>query len=605
MNFYDKNIECIKKNRQFMYKSMAKIDNKASLSNNIKSIQTIDGNLALVYKDNEKEYRLNSIYSPINEARKWVKQYKFNNLNNVMSLYGFGNGVFVRELLAVMSDDDILLIYEPSVEIFLHVLNNYDLTDILSMKNVNLAIESINEFEYHNSLVSALNFTNMNTQCIDKIPYYDLLFPDGFLKFWKEIHDTYIHTRINFNTEIAFGERLIENTLNNIKYIKDSYTLPELKKIIHTDIPAIIIAGGPSVEVNINELKNAKGKSVIFAVDRILEFILSHGIEPDFVLTLDPIKPVKYFSSRNDIDIPLICFIGSNHEILEQHAGRKIIANCSRFLESVYTKQDKIPPYIISSSSVATFAFSVCIELGFDKIILVGQDLAYSGKQTHAGGVEEIDRIDKDIMLDGVNGDKVRSRLDWKEFVTWYEDMAILYPNVKIIDAKTEGALIKGTEVISLKTALEKYGTKDYDISYVTKTMQSTFNESEMQYIYKYLIKNISIIDEIKKKSKNAIRLCNKLLENTVESSISRKAVKELKEINKYIKEQPIYSLFNDYVMANTAEHLIDIYQFSDNEEEDRKKTYKKAINIFASIIKAADFIEPKLEKITLEKDNK
>lgn len=605
MNFYNKNLECIKKNRQFMYNSMTKIDNTALRSSNVKSIQTKDGNLALVYKTSVTEYRLNSSYSPINEARTWVKQYEFLNLNNVISLYGFGNGVHVRELIKVINEDDVLLIYEPSVDIFLHVLHNYDITDILSMKKVYVAVDSINEFEYHNALVAVLNYTNMNTQTIDKIPYYDILFPDGFLKFWKELNDTYIHTKINFNTEIAFGERLIENTFNNIKYIKESYTLPELKKNIQTDIPAIIIAGGPSVEVNIDELKNAKGKSVIFAVDRILDFILSHGIEPDFVLTLDPIKPVKYFSSKKDINIPLICFIGSNHEILEQHVGRKIIANCGPFLETVYTDQDKIAPYIISSSSVATFAFSVCIELGFDMIILVGQDLAYSGKQTHAGGVEELDIRDKDIMLDGVNGEKVRSRLDWKEFVTWYEDMAILYPKVKIIDAKTEGALIKGTEVITLKTALEKYGSKEYDISYVSKTMQSTFNDNEIQYIYKYLKDNISTIDEIKKKSKKAISLCNKLLENTVDSSISRKAVKELRKINKYIEEQPIYSLINDYIMANTAEHLIDIYQFSDNDVEDRIKTYKKAINIFASIIKAADFIEPKLEKVTLENDNK
>ena len=35
---------------------------------------------------------------------------------------------------------------------------------------------------------------------------------------------------------------------------------------------------------------------------------------------------------------------------------------------------------------MATAAFSVCVALQFKRVILVGQDLAYEGNITHAGG---------------------------------------------------------------------------------------------------------------------------------------------------------------------------------------------------------------------------
>lgn len=601
MNYYEKNMECIKKYKHYLYSSMEKIEN-AFISNQldeINSVNTKDGDQAIIIKFHSADFRLNSLYSPTKEATKWVEQYKFQNLNNMISMFGFGNGCFARAIIEKMGDKDSLLIYEPSSDIFFHVLNNYDITDILSNSQVSISVENINDFEFHNSLQAIMNLTNISSQIMCVYPQYDKIFSESCITFWKELQDAYRHTKININTEIVFGKRFIDNILDNLKFIRNSNTLTELKEYIPSNVPAIVVAAGPSVENNINELKKAKGKAVIFAVDRILDYLLNEGVEPDFIVTIDPIKPVEYFTKRTDLDIPLICFLESNYEILNQHVGRKIICNCTGFLEMVYSDLNKIPPKMNSSASVATVAFTACVNLGFERIILVGQDLAYDGECSHAGGVEEKLGPLGDVMVEGVSGNLVRSRYDWKEFLTWYQDIIKIYPNLEVIDAKEKGAKIKGSSVMPLKEAIEKYCNYVFEPNKITDKIQTTFNNEELLKIKIYLNDNYDILSKIKEKSQEAIIAYKRLIKErkNVISNVEKDMIKKLREINNYITDQSIYSIMDYFITATTAQHLAGMYKFTDDIIGDSMKTYEKSICVFEAVVEAVDYIMPKLEK--------
>ncbi|ROR31543.1 hypothetical protein EDD66_101160 [Mobilisporobacter senegalensis] len=603
MTYYEKNVECIKKNRKYMYSCLKDLDMSTTFEQieEIRSVIAKDGEQAVIIKYRGIDYRLNSLYRPMEEANKWVDQFSFNNYNNIISMYGFGNGIFARAIIEKMGEKDTFLIYEPCPEIFFHVLNNYDLTDILSNQKVSIAVEKINDFEFHNVLRGSMDITNMSGQIMCAYPQYDKIFPESCVEFWKEIKEAYIHTKTNVNTEIVFGKRFIENTLNNIKYISKSNTIIEFRNDIPTDIPAIVVAAGPSVEKQIDEIKRAKGKAVIFAVDRILEYLLDSGVEPDFVVTVDPMKPVKCFSSRTNVTIPLMCFIESNYEILDRHIGRKIICNCNRFLDKIYIDANKIPPRTRSSASVATVAFTLCVVLGFERIILVGQDLAYSEGKSHAGGIKEEYSLAREVMVEDIYGKQVKSRYDWKEFAIWYQDMLTVCPNLKVIDAKEEGAKIKGTTIMSLKEAIDTYGGKEADFSLNIDEKAVTFGDEEMVSIKKYLKDNLEILNKMKKKSNEAIKVCNILIKESkkfkTETHTAKEALKKLSKINTYILEQPINSLMDQYVTAVAAQQLVDIYQFSDDVQKNSIKTYEKAKNVFEAILNAVDYVKPKLEE--------
>lgn len=602
MNYYEKNLESIKKYKKYLYSSMEKANVLSELNqlDEIHSVDTKNKEQAVIIKFHSADYRLNSLYYPTQEAKKWVEQYNFKNLNNVISMFGFGNGIFARAIIEKMGENDTLLIYEPCAEIFYHVLNYYDITDILNNKRVSISIKDINEFEFHNSLQAVMNITNISSQIMCVYPQYDKIFIESCITFWKEIQDTYNHTKLNINTEIIFGKRFIDNILNNIRFIHNSNTLLELKENLPKDIPAIVVAAGPSVEKNINELKRAKGKAIIFAVDRILDYLLDSGVEPDFIVTIDPIKPLEYFTRREDLDIPLICFLESNHEILNCHAGRKIICNCGGFLESVYKDANKIPPRMNSSASVATVAFTACIHLGYEKIILVGQDLAYDGEYSHAGVVE--DRFDsiRDVMVEDINGELIRSRYDWKEFLIWYQDMIIMHPKLQVIDAKEKGAKIRGSIVMPLKEVMDKYCNKEFNSNLILDHTEVTFSKDELQILKVYLQDNIETLVIIKNKANEAIKGFKKLIQenkkNIVLSYKEKNIIKKLSTINNYIAEQPIYLIMDNFIKATSAHHLAQMYHFTDDIKDDSIKTYEKSICIFEAIIEAVDYIKPRLE---------
>ena len=367
-------------------------------------------------------------------------------------------------------------------------------------------------------------------------------------------------------------------------------------------MPAIIVAAGPSVEENIEELKRAKGKAIIFAVDSILRYLLDSGVEPDFVLCIDPNKSKQHFNTEVPITTPLITYMESNNDILKIHRGKKIFCSQSEFVEEIYRLVDKIPPNVQPSGSVALVAFSVCIKIGIKEIILVGQDLAYKDNQTHAGRENKVAfNPNTDVELEGVNGEVIRSRYDWKEFVMRYEDLITQYPDVKVIDAKQYGARIKGTKVMELGVALEQYCNKPIEVNLTNEEIRSSFTKEDILRIKEYLQSNLIVLDTIKSKIKKAIKDCDILIKEFRQSNGSKRyddALKRIRKTNKYIEKQEIYSIMDAYVVALATNEMSQIFKFTDAIEENNLNTYKQSKAIYEAAIIAADYVYPRIEDL-------
>lgn len=601
MNFYDKNMQCLKEHRLELFHSINGVDPKQTSNrlDEIKSITARNGEETLIIKFQSEEYRLNSLYNPSQEVERWVDQFHFGNISNLIVMYGFGNGIFARTLLNKMGDNYKLLVYEPSAELFLFVLEHFDISDILTDSRITLTVENVNEVQFHLYLQSQTNITNIKNQVKCIYPNYDKIFVESGIKFFKEIKDTYSHTNVKINTSIAFGKLYIHHICKNIKYIKNSNTIYELSKILPKDVPAIVVAAGPSVSKHIDTLKQAKGRAVIIAVDRILDYLLDSGVEPDFVVNLDPIKPIEYFSKRADVTVPLLTVLVSNHVILEHHKGKKIICDCTKLFEDFYKGCGLTPPRVAMSASVATMAFTICVELGYKNIILVGQDLAYDGDCTHAGGIEEKLNHTTDVYVEDIHGNLVRSRYDWKEFITWYQDFLSLYPTINLIDAKDSGAKIKGTTVMTLTQALELYSNPKGATAWDVDDMTPTFSTEELLKLKELLSNNLIVLDKIKEKSRCAVGLCNKLIQDTATNILSAsidKNLNKLSKINEYIYNQNVYTMIELYVAASTTKHLSEIFQLNNEFTKNSIHVFEKSKAIFEAITKAVEYIKPELE---------
>lgn len=55
-----------------------------------------DGSSVLLIEKNGKCYRMNSAFRPFEEAERWTTQFDFDYLENIVVLFGLGNGILLK-----------------------------------------------------------------------------------------------------------------------------------------------------------------------------------------------------------------------------------------------------------------------------------------------------------------------------------------------------------------------------------------------------------------------------------------------------------------------------------------------------------------------------
>lgn len=571
----------------------------------VSSMETKDNNYAVIVKKEGVEYRLNSLYAPLREADKWINQFEFDAIQMLLTMFGFGNGYFVRALQKRMKKKARLIVYEPDIPIFYHVMQQYDIRDILEAPDILLIIKDINDsqlYSLYNATLDAISFANQ-FYCVH--PKYDILYPELYRKIMKEVKEAALRQQIDRNTEAFFAEACLRNNLGNMHYMKESHILSQYEGKFDVDIPAIVVSAGPSLDKNMNKLKDAKGKAVIIAVDSALKYLLQKDIIPDFTITVDPNKPMRCFEHPNSLEIPIICKFESNCSILEAHKARKIFYGSELFLRRLYQQQGKKTMVVAEAGgSVATCATAVCRDLGFKKIILVGQDLAYSGDVSYAGGdsfpiAEESAGI---TMVDGTIEEKVKTRRDWYFFLRWFENFKIANPDITLIDATEGGAKIHGSIIMTLEEAIQQNCKKEIDCKKMVEEMPPTLNKEELESARTYFKDGIEDIDKIKEEVEAGIKLCKNILKDC-ETRKQRKgftsSIKKLEQINFDINSRNVYQLIDLYISTFVLEDMFDVYDWSEDDIwSNHQKTFEKTMFLYKEIEKACDIIKERLGEV-------
>ena len=142
MTLYEKNMECLKQMRPEMHE---KLKSHITDTQSILCGDALDGEKFLaVSKDNEI-IPLNSTYHPSHEAERYVAQYDELSAETVLFMYGFSNGFIIRKALEKNCPVQSCIVYEPSVEIFVKVLEEYDVTDLIRNAELLIFIRKIND----------------------------------------------------------------------------------------------------------------------------------------------------------------------------------------------------------------------------------------------------------------------------------------------------------------------------------------------------------------------------------------------------------------------------------------------------------------------------
>lgn len=613
MTIYEKNLKALSAKYSRMDELIEEAKEKMEPELEIIEEVSYDGEPIIKIQKEGRICYLNGKRNTKEPAEKWIETLGKLSNNAPVFIMGLGNPSYLRELAEHTKKKITIIVYEPSFQIFLYFLEHVPIAEWMEKHIITFFVKGIkgmDEQVMRGLFSRVLTYESMPFSHRLVLPNYDVLFPDEVLNFIKIMFDIANFELSQYSTQISFSTVTVKNILNNIKYLCNGYKTIQLVEVIPRDIPGILVSAGPSLNKNIKELKRAKGKAFIIAVDTAIKPLLSEGIIPDMFAVVDGRKPLSLVEKEEAKEIPLLVTLSASSAVLEYHTGMKFFYNEGYAVsDRILLKQDRDFGAVETGGSVATTAFSLLYKIGLPCIILVGQDLAYTGNKSHADGtfadVMKKENTENYITVEGNTEEKVPTTEILKLYLKWFGDYiaaAQKYDtNFRVINATEGGAKIEHTEIMTLHDAIEQECTKEVDIQACLKKLPPMLNEENRKWAEEYLDSFPDKFLELAK-SANKTRKLYKRLEQTcrrknIDTKEYQNLLKKIEKSIKQIEKNEMHQLI-DATMIN-ARYILAREQFlyRDTLKEEGKELARQGLIYTENMAKMAILYKEYLEE--------
>ena len=489
----------------------------------------------------------------VDEAKKIVENIiNKDNKNTIRIIYGLGLGYLADEMSSI---DSKIIIYEPNLDLLSFVLNIAEI-DALFKDNVFICNDEkkLKEHIFKNS--------NPETKMsLSFLKSYKALFYNDIVNISKLAQKTQGEHFAAQNTLIKTAPKAIFNTFRNLKNIFSNPNIQDLKDLYkNKDMTALCLSAGPSLRENIEIIKNNQDKFVIFAVNPTIKLLKEFDIKPDFIVDIETGDTIRQFDTINTEDYYFIMegfcsFIVSN---LKTKKTFNYLSD-SNFINPWVRDCLKINDELKTLGTVSYTAFMSAVMMGFDRIILCGQDLAYKDGKCYAKGSQfedlecifdkkenkfkiispdiekyaqsfktkrntdeaalqvaknNLEFLNKNIYtIKSQTGENIPTQTGYALFIDWFssaaDELKKKNPNIKLINSSTGGAQIDGFENIELKNILDK----------LNKVQKPDLNNFEPNIDKNYIIQKVSAMKE-------KLEVFSAFLDEFIE--ITQKLLKEL-----------------------------------------------------------------------------
>ncbi len=586
-----------------------------------------EGELILKIKKEDKVCYLNGKRNTEEAAKIWVETLGKLTTNSPIFVMGLGNPKYLQRLVEDTENRLAIIIYEPSFQIFLNFLEHVPLQRWMEKHLIVFwvkGIKGMDEKAMSELVKKVLRYEMVPHYRKLILPNYDVLFPEEAVAFLRMINEVTNDVIVNYLTQMRFAEVSVRNLLDNVKYLCDGYKTTQLVEVIPNDIPGIVVAAGPSLNKNIQELKKAKGRAFIVAVDTAIKPLLAEGIIPDMFAIVDGKKPLDLIQKEEAKKIPLVTTINANSKILEYHTGMKFFYNESYALvERILMHGDWQYGGVATGGSVATSVFSLLYKIGLTRIILVGQDLAFTGNRSHADGtfekVMKEENTEGFIMVEGNVEEKVPTTGSLKIYLDWYDKYieGILERekgSFRVINATEGGAKIKNTEIMTLHDAIAKECTREIDIQECLGRLSPMLSEESRKWAVEYLNGIPNEFFKLAQDAKKARKLYGKLDKVCNKRNIdSKEYLSVLRRIEKAIKKVESnlipYQLISETMVGLRNVLLTEQFEHEDSVQAEGKEMaregmiYTKYISELAQLF--GEYMKELREKEALKEEQR
>ena len=451
------NINYLRKKYPDIREQLKTLEEKDHRDFQIEDTKKGDKTLACI-KDGKKQY-LHSKYDPIREVEALSKDYKDIKGSNII-FYGTGLGYHIETIIKDNPNNDFYIV-EPQAEILEAFLSirNLSKTEYKNVKGISLGMERI-----LNDMNEFLDIQRGSTVIVE-LPSHKKLLEEDYKKFSEIITNLARGKRSSIITEYAFQKRWIVNSMMNLKEVLNSPNILIEKKGAFKDKPAILVAAGPSLNEEIENIRHIKdnGLAYIFSVGSAINTLIHHGIHPHVATTYDPTEHnqvvFEKIKEQEITEVPLIFGTSVGYETLIGYPGKKY---------HMITSQDTVAPYYLGASdenmmdivsdapSIAVVTMQLLENLGFSPIVLAGQNLAYLGRVEHSEGIHYSKELTEEeeqgvSMVEDVYGNMIGTNDGYNSMRNQMESYIAIMKKGRVINTTKGGAKIAGAEFRELK----------------------------------------------------------------------------------------------------------------------------------------------------------
>ena len=407
------------------------------------SLRAKDGHVVPVLQIEDISVHLGSCYEGAYAARTWADAYISQRTENIL-FFGMGDCQILLELTQRIPG--MIVVYEPELLVYQQMKTAPLYKKCIKNPKVKFFCGDCKR-QLGRTIKELLDDDCVERTMVIAHPGYQGRYGtewNSLQEICQQICDDITFMRAPLK---RFTRSMIHNQIANLPRMQSGIPLRRLKEGWNPDLPLILVSAGPSLEKNVDALKQVAGRALIFCADAALPTLLRHDVIPDVMVSVDSAKDMSCFADERCRTIPILGSSNTRKEIFENGTGTVIWGydhgQIMQIMDRAGIPLPQVPYYL----GVSTAMYSAAVELGARVIILAGQDLAFSKSgKSHIQGRDESGLKVERIETTGYDGGIVQSRMDWMEFKKWFEKMIILYPDHLVINATEGGVRIEGTK---------------------------------------------------------------------------------------------------------------------------------------------------------------
>lgn len=273
-----------------------------------------------------------------------------------------------------------------------------------------------------------------------------------------------------------FAGPYLLNTLHNLPHLLRSHDVRDVAGRF-AGVPVVVAAAGPSLNRNLEELAPVRDRALLVAVDTALSPCLAAGLEPDFVVAVDPgALNLRHLAIGT---APSRTWLVGEPSLapgaFDAFGDRILTFRVSEHEPWPWLREQGIERGVLRAwGSVLTTALDLAVHLGCDPIVLIGADFGYTNGQPYCRGTAYEEDWARELpeygSLEavwaarwhvaataeeiGLNGEPVRATPQLLAFRDWIADYCRQQCGVQILNA-TGGGLLRTVAAADVRDVLD------------------------------------------------------------------------------------------------------------------------------------------------------